>query len=117
MLSPASSQLLLSIMGEAKTGPQRIKGGVPAGWHYLHKTGTGQELGARSTGFNDIGIMTAATLDSTVPFYFKMSLHDGNHSRLDLTNDYSNGPVAISACPHIVAYLGDTLVAGIPPGH
>jgi len=59
MLSPASSQLLLSIMGEAKTGPQRIKGGVPAGWHYLHKTGTGQELGARSTGFNDIGIMTA----------------------------------------------------------
>lgn len=59
MLSPASSQLLMSIMGEAKTGPQRIKGGVPAGWHYLHKTGTGQELGARSTGFNDIGIMTA----------------------------------------------------------
>ncbi|UXC89668.1 serine hydrolase [Sphingobium sp. RSMS] len=59
MLSPASSQLLLSIMGEAKTGPQRIKGGVPPGWHYLHKTGTGQELGARSTGFNDIGIMTA----------------------------------------------------------
>ena len=59
MLSPTSSQLLLSIMGEAKTGPQRIKGGVPAGWHYLHKTGTGQELGARSTGFNDIGIMTA----------------------------------------------------------
>lgn len=59
MLSPASSQLLMSIMGEAKTGPQRIKGGVPPGWHYLHKTGTGQELGARSTGFNDIGIMTA----------------------------------------------------------
>ncbi len=59
MLSPASSQLLMSIMSEAKTGPQRIKGGVPAGWHYLHKTGTGQELGGRSTGFNDIGIMTA----------------------------------------------------------
>src|SRR3546814_11821663 len=59
MLSPASSQLLMSIMSEAKTGPQRIKGGVPAGWHYLHKTGTGQELGARSTGFNDHGIMTA----------------------------------------------------------
>ena len=59
MLSPASAQLLMSIMSEAKTGPQRIKGGVPAGWHYLHKTGTGQELGARSTGFNDVGIMTA----------------------------------------------------------
>lgn len=59
MLSPTSSQLLLSIMSQAKTGPQRIKGGVPAGWHYLHKTGTGQELAPRSTGFNDIGIMTA----------------------------------------------------------
>ncbi|WP_022681955.1 serine hydrolase [Sphingobium bisphenolivorans] len=59
MLSSASAQLLMSIMSEAKTGPQRIKGGVPAGWHYLHKTGTGQILGARSTGFNDVGIMTA----------------------------------------------------------
>ena len=59
MLSSASSRLLLGIMEEAKTGPQRIKGGVPAGWSYLHKTGTGQDLAPRSTGFNDIGIMTA----------------------------------------------------------
>lgn len=59
MLSSASSRILMSIMEEAKTGPQRIKGGVPHDWRYLHKTGTGQELGARSTGFNDIGIMTA----------------------------------------------------------
>ena len=59
MLSSASSRLLLSIMSEAKTGPQRIKGGVPPGWSYLHKTGTGQDLPPRSTGFNDIGIMTA----------------------------------------------------------
>jgi len=80
-------------------------------------TATDGKLTAPPMDYTDIGIMTAATLDSTVPFYFKMSLHDGNHSRLDLTNDYSNGPVAISACPHIVAYLGDTLVAGIPPGH
>ncbi len=59
MLSSASSQLLMSIMSEAKTGPQRIKGGVPPGWKYLHKTGTGQDLAPRSTGYNDIGIMTA----------------------------------------------------------
>jgi beta-lactamase class A len=59
MLSSASTSLLISTMSEAKTGPQRIKGGVPAGWHYAHKTGTGQILGARSTGFNDVGIMTA----------------------------------------------------------
>lgn len=59
MLSSASSRLLMTIMSEARTGPQRIKGGVPPGWSYLHKTGTGQELPPRSTGFNDIGIMTA----------------------------------------------------------
>lgn len=59
MLSSASSRLLMNIMEEAKTGPQRIKGGVPAGWRYLHKTGTGQDLAPRSTGYNDIGIMTA----------------------------------------------------------
>ncbi|MET0239079.1 MAG: serine hydrolase, partial [Sphingobium sp.] len=59
MLSPASTSFLLDAMGRAKTGPQRIKGGVPAGWHYAHKTGTGQELAPRATGFNDVGIMTA----------------------------------------------------------
>ncbi|HWJ69490.1 MAG TPA: serine hydrolase [Sphingobium sp.] len=59
MLSPASTKLLLSTMSEARTGPQRIKAGVPAGWVYMHKTGTGQDLGARSTGYNDVGIMTA----------------------------------------------------------
>ncbi|HEX7852562.1 MAG TPA: serine hydrolase [Sphingobium sp.] len=59
MLSPASTSLLITTMSEAKTGPQRIKGGVPHDWHYAHKTGTGQELGGRATGFNDVGIMTA----------------------------------------------------------
>jgi len=59
MLSPSSTRLLLGIMEGSKTGPQRIKGGVPAGWSYLHKTGTGQDLPPRSTGFNDVGIMTA----------------------------------------------------------
>ena len=59
MLSPRSTELLLSTMGDARTGPNRVKGGVPKGWHYVHKTGTGQELYARSTGYNDVGIMTA----------------------------------------------------------
>ncbi len=59
MLSPASTTRLISTMGDARTGPQRIKAGVPAGWSYVHKTGTGQDLGSRSTGYNDVGIMTA----------------------------------------------------------
>lgn len=59
MLSPASSAYILSTMEDAKTGPKRVKGGVPAGWSYGHKTGTGQELGTRQAGYNDVGIMTA----------------------------------------------------------
>lgn len=59
ILSAPSTAYLLETMHEAKTGPQRIKGGVPADWSYAHKTGTGQILGARATGFNDVGVMTA----------------------------------------------------------
>jgi beta-lactamase class A len=59
MLSPTSTQVLLGTMEDAKTGAQRVKAGVPAGWTYAHKTGTGQQLGGRSTGFNDVGLMTA----------------------------------------------------------
>jgi beta-lactamase class A len=59
MLSSTATQVLLATMEDAKTGAQRVKAGVPAGWFYAHKTGTGQQLGDRSTGFNDVGLMTA----------------------------------------------------------
>jgi beta-lactamase class A len=59
MLSPGSTRTLLAVMENARTGPQRIKAGVPEDWTYVHKTGTGQDLTPRSTGYNDVGIMTA----------------------------------------------------------
>lgn len=59
LLSPASTRLLLGMMELTKSGPNRLKAGVPAGWRFGHKTGTGQELDPISTGYNDIGIMTA----------------------------------------------------------
>jgi beta-lactamase class A len=59
LLSPASTRLLLDIMSRTSSGPNRLKAGVPAGWRFLHKTGTGQVLPPVSTGYNDIGIMTA----------------------------------------------------------
>ncbi|MBK8374282.1 class A beta-lactamase [Sphingorhabdus sp.] len=59
LLSPASTRLMLSLLERVKSGPNRLKAGVPAGWKFGHKTGTGQELEAVSTGYNDIGIMTA----------------------------------------------------------
>jgi beta-lactamase class A len=59
LLSPASTARLLSIMGNTKTGPNRLKGGLKPGWTLSHKTGTGQELGGVQAGYNDIGILTA----------------------------------------------------------
>jgi beta-lactamase class A len=59
LLAPDSTRLLLDIMSHTSSGPNRLKAGVPAGWRFLHKTGTGQILPPVSTGYNDIGIMTA----------------------------------------------------------
>ena len=59
LLSDNSTKLLQSILKRTRSGPNRLKAGVPAGWEFLHKTGTGQVLGAVATGYNDIGIMTA----------------------------------------------------------
>jgi beta-lactamase class A len=59
LLSPASTQRLLDIMSQTKTGANRLKGGLAAGWVLNHKTGTGQVLGSQQAGYNDIGILTA----------------------------------------------------------
>ena len=59
LLSPASTARLLSIMGNTKTGANRLKGGLRPGWSLSHKTGTGQVLGKVQAGYNDIGILTA----------------------------------------------------------
>ena len=59
LLSPASTRLILGIMSRTSSGPNRLRAGVPAGWQFVHKTGTGQILPPVSTGYNDIGIMKA----------------------------------------------------------
>jgi beta-lactamase class A len=59
LLSAPSTAKLLSVMGNTRTGPNRLKGGLKPGWTLSHKTGTGQVLGAVQAGYNDIGILTA----------------------------------------------------------
>ncbi len=59
LLSPRSTDKLLSTMSNTKTGAQRLKGGLAPGWRLAHKTGTGQVLGGTQAGYNDIGIVTA----------------------------------------------------------
>jgi beta-lactamase class A len=59
LLSPASTARLLSVMGNTRTGANRLKGGLKPGWTLSHKTGTGQVLGGLQAGYNDIGVLTA----------------------------------------------------------
>lgn len=59
LLSPRSTERMLSIMSQTRTGPQRLTGGLAAGWRIAHKTGTGQILGSTQAGYNDIGILTS----------------------------------------------------------
>ncbi len=59
LLSASSTRYLLNLMSTSITGPQRLHGGVPAGWSFAHKTGTGQDLKGRTAGFNDVAILTA----------------------------------------------------------
>jgi beta-lactamase class A len=59
LLSATSTRLLLGMMERVTSGPNRLRAGVPVNWRFGHKTGTGQILDPVSTGYNDIGIMTA----------------------------------------------------------
>jgi beta-lactamase class A len=46
-------------MGQTRTGKMRVRAALSPGWDWNHKTGTGQELGGRIGGINDIGLLTA----------------------------------------------------------
>lgn len=59
LLSEESTARFLQILSETRSGPNRLKGGLPPGWTIAHKTGTGQALVHEQTGYNDIGILTA----------------------------------------------------------
>ncbi|MDB5471933.1 MAG: serine hydrolase [Caulobacter sp.] len=59
LLSRESTDVILDIMAKCKTGPRRLKGGLPADWTIAHKTGTGQDFKGASIGINDVGLITA----------------------------------------------------------
>ena len=55
----APTARLLDLMQHVRTGPRRLKGGLPPGWSIGHKTGTGQDFMGASVGINDVGLLTA----------------------------------------------------------
>jgi beta-lactamase class A len=59
LLSRASTDFMLDLMGEARTGAMRLRAGVEPGWSLAHKTGTGPDWRGASVGINDVGLLTA----------------------------------------------------------
>ena len=57
-LSPASQELLIKLMTETQTGPNRIKGMLPPGTVVAHKTGSSGTIGGLTRATNDIGLVT-----------------------------------------------------------
>jgi beta-lactamase class A len=59
LLSEAMTKYALDTLERTRTGPNRLRAGLPAGWRFGNKTGTGQNLESITAGYNDIGIATA----------------------------------------------------------
>ncbi len=59
LLSEAMTKYALDTLEKTRTGPNRLRGGLPPGWRFGNKTGTGQNLDPITAGYNDIGIATA----------------------------------------------------------
>lgn len=59
LLSPASTETMLDLMAQCRTGSSRLRAGLPAGWSIAHKTGTGPDWRGASVGINDVGLITA----------------------------------------------------------
>ena len=59
LLSRASTDFMLALMEEARTGAMRMHAAVPHGWTLAHKTGTGPDWRGASVGINDVGLLTA----------------------------------------------------------
>lgn len=78
LLSPASTDFMLQMMHQSKTGPRRLRGGLSHGWKMAHKTGTGQVLKLLATGYNDVGILTSP---------------DGRHYAVSVMIGATNRPV------------------------
>jgi len=104
LLSPESTRRLLWVMGNTKTGANRLKGGLRPGWTLSHKTGTGQVLGAHQAGYNDIGVLTAPNGRSyavsvmikktSVPLPTRMTLMNNVTRAVIAQHDMSHAPRA-----------------------
>ncbi len=57
LLSSNSTSMILEDLFNCKTGSNRLKAGLPAGWRLAHKTGTGTDVSGQNIATNDVGVM------------------------------------------------------------
>lgn len=94
LLSPESTRWMLDTMARATTGPNRLKGGLPKGWHIAHKTGTGQDFQGGSIGINDVGLITAPDGRTYAVAVFMQRTHKPVPERLAFMQAVSQALVA-----------------------
>jgi beta-lactamase class A len=104
LLSPESTRKLLWIMGNTKTGANRLKGGLKPGWTLSHKTGTGQVLGPWQAGYNDIGILTAPDGSSYAVAVMIKKTSTPLPTRMALMNNVVRAVIAQHAMTHGAPY-------------
>ena len=104
LLSPPSTARLLSVMGNTKTGANRLKGGLKPGWSLSHKTGTGQVLGGVQAGYNDIGVLTAPDGRSYAVAVMIKRTSTPLPTRMTLMNNVVRAVIAQHEMRHAAAY-------------
>ena len=95
LLSPASTARFLQILGMTETGPLRLKAGLEDGWTIEHKTGTGQDMADMTTGYNDVGIITAPDGHSYAVAVMMGETRRPIPERQDLMADVARAVVAV----------------------
>ncbi len=104
LLSPASTARLLTVMGNTRTGANRLKGGLKPGWSLSHKTGTGQVLGSVQAGYNDIGVLTAPDGRSYAVAVMIKRTSAPLGQRMTLMNNVVRAVIAQHEMRHAAAY-------------
>ena len=59
LIQPRFVTLILDLMGRTKSGNDRLKAGMPAGWTFAHRAGTGPAVAGALAAFQDAGLATS----------------------------------------------------------
>lgn len=95
LLDQTSTRFLLETMGRCRTGPDRLRAGIPAGVALAHKTGTMDKVGT----VNDVGVVSLP----------------GGHGRLVVAVLISDSARGTEATERTIAAVGRAVYAAYVP--